>query len=570
MLGRDDMNDPTRASQASIDENTHGTEVLRFVPTGLSARLAFDQLAQMKLEPSNLGDSTEELDPHHAQFIHVDGKASLSEGEGYDSGGASTPTEDGSSTDDSVYRGYYRLSLTAMPFTLGTKWVLGKGVRENVTARNVDILLAAPGSKQRRGISAAHAFLRMHPQSGAWMIRAGTICNKKSCTEATMTHLEDPAGVTDCSHEPVFLDNMRLRHGESRALTRPHTTIVLGGLHFVIHFCVRTIASEVRYLEEREVFLRECNMPPLANIVSGIPFEADILTPFALFRRGLGSGGFGSVFDGFDPQTGDPRAVKRLQVTNRHRKRDIEQEIQSNTRFTGHDGIVKCFGWCNASGEANLQGQMPFDMFLIQEKGISFLDCKWKAEGTDWELRVRLCQQLISGMAAIHSAGCMHRDITPMNILYFPDDPKHAALCDFGKLHDAPTDTDTALAAWQWLPPEVEYQRDHHKRRRYDQKIDVYMLALALVCSWFPIEIPKKQLTPKTHSMLITTLENLSSKQPLMKRELTGLLLRMLEWDPEKRCSAKDALKTPLFQSSAIVESYHQAGPLNEKKRLRG
>lgn len=564
MVPYDNLNDNSSARPVCIHDNAYGTEILRIIPTGLSARLAFHELAQMKIEPSASG-AQHKLDAHHAQFIHIEGKASLLEGEGYDSGSGATPTEDETPADDSIYRGYYRLSLTAMPFTLGTKWVLGKGVRENVVARNVDILLAAPGSKQRRGISAAHAFLRMHPQSGAWMIRAGTICNTKNCTGVTLIPSEDAKSL--CNHEPVFLNNMRLRHGESRALTRPRTTIVLGGLHFLIQICVSTIAKEVRYLEEREVFLRGCNLPPLANTVSGVPFEADILTPFALFRRGLGSGGFGSVFDGYDPHTGDPRAVKRLQVTNKHRKRDIQQEIQSNVRFTGHDGIVKCFGWCNASGEANLEGQMPFDMFLIQEKGISFLDYDWGKEGADWELRGRLCQQLLFGVHIIHSAGCMHRDITPMNILYFPDEPKHAALCDFGKLHDFPTDTDTALAAWQWLPPEVENQRDPQRRRRYDQKIDVFMLALALVCSWFPAEIPKKQLTLVTHAEIVTMLKSNSTKQPLMSRGLADLLLRMLEWDPKNRCTAREALQTPIFQSPASIESYEQITSTIDRKR---
>ena len=57
-----------------------------------------------------------------------------------------------------VYRGYFRLNFDCSPLSKGVKWVLDKGVGGNVRSRNVDILLAAPGSRHRKHLASPHAF----------------------------------------------------------------------------------------------------------------------------------------------------------------------------------------------------------------------------------------------------------------------------------------------------------------------------------------------------------------------------------------------------------------------------
>lgn len=60
--------------------------------------------------------------------------------------------------------------------------------------RNVDILLAVPGSKYTRDFLATHAYLRMHPGSGVWMIYAApesSVHSGKSSTRATVVLEEE-------------------------------------------------------------------------------------------------------------------------------------------------------------------------------------------------------------------------------------------------------------------------------------------------------------------------------------------------------------------------------------------
>lgn len=109
----------------------------------------------------------------------------------------------------------------------GTKWVLGKGTRRGGPDLNVDILLAAPGSKHRRHLAPTHAFLRMHLESGAWMLMAGQEC----------THIIGqgrPSGLTDnaevlgpCSHTPVWIDGRPKNHSQSESLLHPRTPFVI-------------------------------------------------------------------------------------------------------------------------------------------------------------------------------------------------------------------------------------------------------------------------------------------------------------------------------------------------------
>ena len=44
---------------------------------------------------------------------------------------------------------------------------------ENIRSRNVDIQLAVSGSRYRKHLASAHAFLRMNMASGAWILYAG-------------------------------------------------------------------------------------------------------------------------------------------------------------------------------------------------------------------------------------------------------------------------------------------------------------------------------------------------------------------------------------------------------------
>ena len=107
------------------------------------------------------------MDLHYAQFIAVTGKEFLSASGGDDAELEDTIEYPTSDEEVPIYRGYFRLNFDCTPLSKGVKWVLGKGVGESVRNRNVDIILAALGSRYRKYLASAYAFLRINIESGA-------------------------------------------------------------------------------------------------------------------------------------------------------------------------------------------------------------------------------------------------------------------------------------------------------------------------------------------------------------------------------------------------------------------
>ncbi|KAL8856037.1 MAG: hypothetical protein Q9178_007346 [Gyalolechia marmorata] len=139
-------------------------DILRIVPINTQARRAFDSLVRLK-EAGKLHEA-------HAQHLHVTGMAPL------DPCSDDALIESGVTTDEAlsdhearqriVHRGYFRVRFNLPKVSKAPVWFIGKGSgRLFGPSRNVDILLAAPGSKDACGVRAAHTYLDIHRTSGA-------------------------------------------------------------------------------------------------------------------------------------------------------------------------------------------------------------------------------------------------------------------------------------------------------------------------------------------------------------------------------------------------------------------
>lgn len=236
---------------------------------------------------------------------------------------------------------------------------------------------------------------------------------------------------------------------------------------------------------------------------------------------------------------------------------DISREIQALERFGGREGIIKLIEWRTALNGKDLSvPQYPLDVYLIHDKGVAFDKYDWSL--VSWDVKCSLCHQLLMGLKAIHGEDCMHRDITPMNILVFPDaNIPEATLCGLGKFCQSPWATETTLAAWQWLPPELQKEGPQYP---YDQKLDIWMLGLALTWCWWP---QTKSLYPRSvsdYQQMQKVLRHVKAGQVSGAEPLGNLISHMMARDPRKRPSAEETLKHKSMQEViAAAKQVHDA-----------
>jgi hypothetical protein len=145
------------------------------------------------------------------------------------------------------------------------------------------------------------------------------------------------------------------------------------------------------------------------------------------FKRRLGEGGFGVVFEAEDRTSGRRQAVKLLKSSSGGAAANIERlkrEFRSvadvvHPNLVGLDELV-----CE-------EGRWFITMDLVE--GVDFLSHVEASEGSWRRLRSAL-RQLVSGVHAIHAAGKLHGDLKPSNVLV--DAHGRVVILDFGLASD--------------------------------------------------------------------------------------------------------------------------------------
>jgi len=532
--------------QTDLSTTTKSLDFLRFIPSNPKAKLAFSELVDRK-KANTLG-------AHHAQYLVDIGRGPLSKRIVHQA------RSEGETTDEDypeepeapiINLGYFKVSFDCPSLTNSAKWVIGRGSekrRGDKINRNVDILLAVPGSRYTRDLLAAHAYLRMHPESGIWMIYAAPESSDhsgKSSPRAT-----------------VMLEDEEIFNKEFRCLHKPDTRLAILDMEFCVQFALNTYEATQNYRELRNKTLKAQDIAVPDTYISGIPLTYDIrASDLAVFSIGLASGTHATVYEAFDPQSGELRVVKVIEVKMESAGRLLQPEVEMVTRYGNARGLVRQYGWCNSNGDPILEVEIyPLKLYLIQEKGRGFHKHDWR-KSTGHE-KLKLCQDLLHGLATVHAEGWMHRDISQQNILYFPGNPPRATLCDFGKLHLGKTDTYTVLAAWDYLPPEIVEGRSNC----YSQSIDIWMLALALVIVWYPHALQDVARLPNRQIKSVSITLMRARLQKVKDSGLAGLLQEMLAKDVTNRPTASQALQDLCFRNLE-VQAAKIAKPTDGERR---
>ncbi|KAA6381842.1 MAG: putative Hsp70 family protein with protein kinase domain [Streblomastix strix] len=159
-----------------------------------------------------------------------------------------------------------------------------------------------------------------------------------------------------------------------------------------------------------------------------------------------------------------------------------------------------------------------------------------------------LMKQILEGMRAFHSSGLVHRDIKCDNILLHspPGSGRvYTKISDFGfaKKVDLNNKQTYFAGTIPFMSPE-----QFHENPIITQKVDIYALGITfykLITHKYPIN----ERNFKEQGMKIAKLKSIKRPSEIKDNLLWDLFSKLLEFDPNKRIAAAEALQHPYFTS---------------------
>ena len=263
--------------------------------------------------------------------------------------------------------------------------------------------------------------------------------------------------------------------------------------------------------------------------------------------REIGRGGMAIVFAATDRKHNRPVAIKVLdaEAASGAATERFQQEIRVLARLQ-HPNLVPVFD----SGVAN--GQLWYAMPLVEGES---LRARLQREGAlGVETSRAILQQLAGALDYAHSAGVIHRDIKPDNILLSHSIPM---IADFGiaaALHPAPgtrlTAAGIALGTIEYMSPE-QATGDN-----VDARSDIYSLG----CVAFEMLVGKPPFTAGSIQaiavrILSSPTPSIRAARPEVPRALDAAIARAIARDPGERWQKGSDLAAALAGERAFVGS---------------
>ncbi|CAD8065639.1 unnamed protein product [Paramecium sonneborni] len=261
-------------------------------------------------------------------------------------------------------------------------------------------------------------------------------------------------------------------------------------------------------------------------------------------RRKLGQGGFGSVYEVRHLKTNLIRAAK---VISKQAVDDEQVLLQESEilKDLDHPNIVKILEIF--SDDQNI--------YIITEclQGGELLERVRIITNYNENIAKQYMQQILSAMVYCHKRKIVHRDLKPENILFDDKDiNSNLKIIDFGASEKMISKKlTTKIGTPYYLAPEIL------RPNGYDEKVDVWscgVILYILLIGKAPFrgknQIETLQLAQKAH------LDFSGNHWNKVSPEAIDLIKLMIQKDPLKRISMKDALKHQwiLNQSPKIIQ----------------
>jgi hypothetical protein len=265
--------------------------------------------------------------------------------------------------------------------------------------------------------------------------------------------------------------------------------------------------------------------------------------------RRLGAGGMGVVYEGVDPTTGRPVALKVIEAARASPAALArflrEAEVLGQVR---HPGVVAVHAMGQADGRPFLVLDLLDGPTLARTLEAGPLE-PWRA--------ARIARDLADALAAVHAAGVIHRDVKPANIVLVQDAAgERPVLLDFGVARHAGSDrltnTGDIIGTPAYMAPEQATGTSV-----VDARCDVYALGGVL----YSMLVGR----PPFHGVggPVQTLAAILHAEPRWPRALgvrvppplEALLVRAMKRDPNRRPQSAGALRDELEELLRVGSS---------------
>ncbi|MES1905162.1 MAG: Dkf-1p, partial [Paramarteilia canceri] len=189
-------------------------------------------------------------------------------------------------------------------------------------------------------------------------------------------------------------------------------------------------------------------------------------------KKILGSGNFGTVYEGIDNSTKKTVAMKVIKI-NKTDLSDLEKEYSLMVNLE-HPGIVKMLNM-------TVNNREKYCCIIMELCGSDLLD--FILETNNGSLHYRLCKfygyQVLHGLVYLHKKMIIHSDMKPENLLLSPDVNKDQLfgllkISDFGlsRILEPKQMRSTIVGSPNYIAPEVSILR------KFDMKADVWAMAV--------------------------------------------------------------------------------------------
>lgn len=315
-------------------------------------------------------------------------------------------------------------------------------------------------------------------------------------------------------------------------------------------------------------------------------------------QQKLGKGAYGIVWKAVDKKTRRTVALKKIfdafqNSTDAQRTfREIMflQELNANH----HENIIRLLNVLKADNDK--------DIYLVFEYMEINLHAVIRAKILEEVHKKYILYQVVKALKYMHTGDLLHRDMKPSNVLLNSD--CHVKLCDFG-LARSVADTETAhenqvltdYVATRWYrAPEILLGST-----KYTKGVDMWSIGCILAellggqplfpgestmnqlekvveVTGYPSKADEKSIRSKFTSTMLESL-NVRKQRPLSEvfpqagTDALDLLENLLQFNPEKRLTADEALKHPYLaqfhnpDDEPVLDSPITI-PIDDNKRL--